>query len=190
MIHTQSDQIHKVHVYIIHMSEPHTGCCPPLPHWVGVSLLSISPLACVVSRLVCLWVGIRLVLPAAESRSPGYRSACKTHVLTHLGPHPRRCPGEWTPHPEKPQNKIHLDHIVTQFHTLNNSITLHQHTRHHIQDTLRALLDNQGNIEVWFLLRHKIKIIVKSAVESWSIFNSLLLVLKNYRGSNVILHKT
>lgn len=68
-------------------------------------------------RLVCLWVGIRLVWPAAESRSPGYRSACETHVLTHLGPHPRRCPGEWTPHPEKPQNIIHLDHIVTQFHT-------------------------------------------------------------------------
>lgn len=43
MIYAQSDQIHQVHVYFIHTSEPHTGCCPPLPHWVGVSLLSIPP---------------------------------------------------------------------------------------------------------------------------------------------------
>lgn len=86
------------------LTELGSVCCPSLLHLGGI-------------RLVCLWVGIRLVWPAAESQSPGYRSACETHVLTHLGPHPRRCPGEWTPHPVKPQNIKHLDHIVTQFHT-------------------------------------------------------------------------
>lgn len=101
--------------------------CPSLLHLGGI-------------RLVCLWVGIRLVWPAAESQSPGYRSVCETHGLTHLGPHPRRCPGEWTPHPEKPQNIKHLDHIVTQFHTLIKQLYhfTSAYTTSHvaIQDTL------------------------------------------------------
>lgn len=110
--------INKVHVNNLHTSEPHTGCYPP-------SLTELVSVCCPPSPSLgwyqaCLtlphWGGIRLVWPAAESQSPGYRSVCVTHVLTHLGPHPRRCQGVWTPHPEKPQNKniyIKLTHNFT-----------------------------------------------------------------------------
>lgn len=79
-----------------------------------------------------------------------------------------------------------ISHLKQLYHFTSAYTTSHVA----IQDTLRALLDNHSNIEEGFLLGHKIKIIVKLAVESWSIFNSLLLVLKNYRGTNVILHNT
>lgn len=133
MIHTQCGPIHKVHLNNLHTREPHTGCYPPSIHLPSLSWYQFSvhpPLAGVVSGLfaspltgvvsACLplpcWGGIRLVWPAAESRSPGYISVCVTHVLTHLGPHLRCCQGVWTLRPEKPQNKniyITLSHNFT-----------------------------------------------------------------------------
>lgn len=121
-------------ISIISTQENHTQAAIHLlstfPHWVGISfpstLTSLGwyqaclPLPSLGWYQACLplpcWGGIRLVWPAAESRSPGYISVCVTHVLTHLGPHLRCCQGVWTLRPEKPQNKniyITLSHNFT-----------------------------------------------------------------------------
>lgn len=192
MIYAQSDQIHQVHVYFIHTREPHTGCCPPLPHWVGVSLLSIPP--SLGWNQACLPLGWyqACLARSRESKSGVQISLWDTCPNTLRSPPPPLSGWMDTTSWKTTKHKTFRLHCHTISHLKQLYHFTSAYTTSHvaIQDTLRALLDNHGNIEVWFLLGHKIKIIVKSAMESWSIFNSLLLVLKNYRGTNVILHNT